>query len=97
MPMEPMTSDITDNLDGIDKVVHFLMFGIFSFLIVHAFEDKGQKIFLISATVGIFYAAFGEFIQSFLPTRSVSLYDFYTGAIGSLFFVIYYYVRTRKA
>lgn len=95
--MAPITNDIVDNFDGIDKVAHFLMFGIFSFLMIHAFEDRGQKIFLISAAAGIFYAVFGEFVQSFLPTRSVSLYDFYAGAIGSLFFVIYYYARTRKA
>lgn len=97
MPMAPITSDIVDKFDGLDKVAHLLMFGIFSFLMIYAFKDRGQKIFLISAATGILYAALGEFIQSFLPTRSVSIYDFYAGVIGSLFFVIYYYVRSRKA
>ncbi|MBU4216927.1 VanZ family protein [Candidatus Parcubacteria bacterium] len=99
IPMAPITSDIVDNYIGIDKIAHFLMFGVFSFLLIYAFIDeyKNRVIYFISIALGFLYAALGEVVQSFLPTRSVSLYDFYAGATGSLFFVIYFYARTRKA
>jgi len=95
IPMPPNTGDVL--IEGqLDKVAHFFMFGIFSYLLIGSIVDRTNYTFLLSVLAGIFYSALGEYIQSFLPSRTVSLYDFYAGAVGAFLFVIYYYVRTRK-
>ena len=96
IPMSPNANDVI--VEGqLDKVAHFFMFGIFSYLVILTFKNVGEIIFLIGIFAGIFYAALGEYIQSYLPSRTVSSYDFYAGAIGALLFTIYYYVKSRKA
>ena len=99
IPMPPAASAVVNDITFSDKVVHFFMFGIFSSLLIYSYRDryKNNALFLMSILLGAVYAALGEFIQSFLPTRTSSLNDFYAGALGSLIFVIIYYVRVKKA
>jgi len=99
MPVSTSTSDIVGSIPYSDKIVHLFMFGIFSFLIICNYREKytNDALFLVSALLGAVYAALGEFVQSFIPSRTCSVYDFYAGALGSLIFVTIYYVRRNKA
>lgn len=99
VPISPSVSAVIEEITYSDKIVHFFMFGVFSFLLVYSYKDKYANIalYFISILLGAVYAALGEFVQSFLPGRTSSQLDFYAGALGSLIFVIIYYVRRNKA
>ena len=84
-----------------DKIIHIIMFGGFSYLLIYSLAASRLKNFLLilflGLSVGILYSAFGEFIQSFVPGRTVSEYDFYAGVAGSFLFTVIAYVKFRKA
>lgn len=66
----------------IDKILHAIYYapgGYFSFLFLKAFGiSSGVLSFFMGAIVGIL----DEFIQSFVPGRSVDLFDFLADCIG---------------
>ena len=84
-----------------DKIIHIIMFGGFSYLLIYSLAASRLKKFLLilffGLSAGILYSAFGEFIQSFVPGRTVSEYDFYAGVAGSFLFTVIAYVKFRKA
>ena len=84
-----------------DKIIHIIMFGGFSYLLIYLLAASKLKNFLfilfLGLSAGILYSILGEFIQSFVPGRTVSEYDFYAGAAGSLLFTIVAYVKFKKA
>lgn len=98
VPMPPAAGAVVDGITNADKFVHFFMFGIFSFLVIYSYRDryKNDALFLMSILLGAIYASLGEFVQSFLLSRTSSMNDFYAGVAGSLFFVIIYYVKVKK-
>lgn len=97
VPMPIDTSEVIE-VSFADKVAHFFMFGIFSYLVIYTYREKFENkgIYLVSAVSGLLYSVLGELIQSFLPNRTVSIADIYAGAVGILFFVVYDYVRIKK-
>lgn len=85
----------------IDKIVHFLLFGVFSLLLAYFLEEfkvvgKLYKVILISSFVSISYASLMEIIQAYVPSRTKSIYDFLSGALGAIIFLSIYYVRRKK-
>ncbi|RLC38953.1 hypothetical protein DRH27_00975 [Candidatus Falkowbacteria bacterium] len=80
-----------------DKLVHAFLFGVFSYLIIYSlilFRSKNFKlsfIMLISFLAGAIYAGIGEYIQTFVPGRTVSEYDFLGGLAGILISLIVSY------
>ena len=81
-----------------DKVVHFLLFGSFVFACAWWLEgrplNKRLQLFL-ALSAGVVYAGLGEFIQIFVPGRTVSEWDFLAGAAGSLSAFIFLYAWTK--
>jgi VanZ family protein len=73
-------------LPGADKLVHLFLFGILSLLIIYSLIEKRKEkfllVFLFSFLISGMYAAFMEYLQSFIPTRAASEYDFLAGLIG---------------
>ena len=83
-----------------DKIIHIIMFGGFSYLLIYSLAASRFKNFLLILFFGLFagilYSGLGEYIQSFVPGRTVSEYDFYAGIAGSFLFTIIAYVKFKK-
>jgi VanZ family protein len=84
-----------------DKIFHILLFGVFTYLLVYFLmpfkKFKLNIILAISALAGVSYSMLGEYIQGYIPGRTVSIYDFYAGASGIIIAVIFSYARFHKA
>jgi len=90
---------MVDSISYFDKIVHFFLFGILSFLIFINYQKKEnlKNIFWLSLVISSVYALLMEFIQYFLPWRTCSLDDFVVGFFGSLFFsMLSYFLYVKK-
>lgn len=75
-------------IEGLDKVVHFFLFGILAFLFLRGSfqesqKEKSKKIFLSFLTplaLGIII----EFCQNYVPGRSFSMMDILANTLGIL-------------
>lgn len=73
---------------GIDKTVHFFLFGLLMFLMLieshrqKVFRNTGGYFILLAYTLCISYGIFIELIQNFIPGRSSSVYDAIANSIG---------------
>ena len=97
----PSASQLT--LEGIHtairKVSHFLGYGFLAFLLFRAFRDKSmmfrwQWIFyagLISAGYGVL----DEYIQTLIPTRTGSFYDWMIDAAGSVIILVLISIKNK--
>jgi len=85
----PMSGGGVEHITFIDKIVHFFMFGIFSYLIIFTFVNRINKhlLHVLAIFLGIGYALVGEYLQSFIPSRDVSEADFLAGVVGVICFV----------
>ncbi len=85
-----------------DKIIHALLFGVFSFLLVYLLADfkdfSNISILFIAFIAGVTYSAAGEFIQIYVPGRTVSEYDFLAGLLGVFISLIFSYeiLKQRK-
>ena len=85
-----------------DKFVHAFLFGVFSYLVIYnliPFCGKKFQLFfimLIGFTAGTVYSGFSEYLQIFVPGRTVSEYDFMGGVAGVLISLIISYAVFRK-
>lgn len=80
----------------LDKVVHFVIYGITAMIFWRFFYNKTQshrKIGLISIVAASIYGLLIEIIQSFLPYRSFSVSDIISNFLGAIFSVT---VLTKK-
>ena len=84
-----------------DKLFHIFLFGVFAYLMIYfliPFKNLNFYIVLvIGALAGISYSLLGEYIQGYIPGRTVSIYDFYAGLSGIIMAIIFSYVKYRKA
>jgi len=96
----PMKSYDGNVITFYDKIVHAFLFGIFAYLLFIFLEEKTKlvkyKIYLISFMSAVFYSAFGELIQNYVPGRTVSEYDFFAGVVGVCLALIIIYVQFKK-
>lgn len=68
-----------------DKVIHFLIYAILSFMMVNTFYLKRQNHFKLAAfSYSFFLGLFLECVQSFLPFRSFETQDVFSNFLGSL-------------
>ena len=67
-----------------DKMVHFFLYLVFSYLIIYLFlrRDNYKKILITAAGSGLLYALLMEVMQLHLPTRSYSFFDLLAGGAG---------------
>jgi VanZ family protein len=80
------------------KIAHFTEYAILGFLAARAFRTH-QRWFLISLALIVVYALFDEYHQSFVPSRTASIYDSFidmTGGLSALIFVSRKRARTRS-
>ncbi|HEY9810773.1 MAG TPA: VanZ family protein [Halomicronema sp.] len=73
-----------------DKLGHFMLYGIASFLSHRAINRRYLVIFGVSIPLGPFifshFTAFEEILQSILPNRSASFEDFFASMTGIILF-----------
>lgn len=99
-PVKQLDGDL---LTWQDKIAHAFLFGIFAFLLALVLDGKQKfkinKILVISAAGGCAYSLLGEFIQIFVPGRTVSELDFLAGIAGIIFMLLIFYGthRNKKA
>ena len=75
------------------KVAHFTEYAILGFLAARAFRPSTQRWFLISICLVVVYALIDEYHQSFVPSRTASVFDSLIDMSGGLVALI---VISRK-
>ena len=90
---------------GPDKIVHFILFGTFSFLTLWGYRNKllsknisyTRKAFLLSFILIISYGALTELLQKYIfINRYGCIFDFYADAIGCVLGIIIFYLYFKK-
>ena len=94
---------------GTDKLVHLFLFSVLSFLFLWGYrnnlltsqESYKRKMFFLSLSIGLLYAALTELLQYYLfINRYGSFFDFVADAIGCILglfvFVIYLKKKIKK-
>lgn len=95
----PADYDMPKTVFGFDKLIHFIMFGVWTvvFGLVRFLKEKFAlwPIFIISALFGLAI----EILQNYLPTnRSAELWDFAADLSGTLIaLLILYFIAKRKS
>lgn len=87
------------NIWDYDKIGHFLMFMVWTYLfgLVRAIRKKGRPSSLAVFSLGLFYGILIEILQFILPTnRSPELYDFIADALGSGVAIIFLNITFKK-
>jgi len=86
-----------------DKVLHFIEYSIFSFLLFLSFFTSGKEffkknVFLLSSFIGIIYGLSDEIHQKFVPGRNCDVFDFLADCLGIIFIqlVIWLYLKRRS-
>ncbi|MCB9002501.1 MAG: VanZ family protein [Bacteroidales bacterium] len=81
---------------GIDKVVHFGLFGVLATLLVsetnrlRTLRDCDKKSIILGLIVPIIYGGLIELIQQQLPSRSAELFDLVADSAGTIVAVLIY-------
>lgn len=88
-----------DLIHGLDKVVHFFIFGVLGWLLTRGF-DKSENIFInrnstwIIPLIIAFFGAFDEYHQTLTPGRFADITDWLSDFSGAILFMIIY--RQKK-
>ena len=77
------------------KIAHFTEYAILGFLAARAFRPY-QRWFLISAVLVVVYALIDEYHQSFVPSRTASVFDSMIDIAGGLTALIIILKRSRR-
>ena len=80
------------------KIAHFSEYAILGFLAARAFRTSprpaiSQRWFLICATIIVIYALLDEYHQSFVPSRTASIFDSFIDMAGGLTALVFIYSR----
>ena len=83
------------------KLAHFTEYAVLALLAIRAFINSSQKSikrhwFLISLLLVALYALTDEFHQSFIPSRTASIYDSLIDTSGGLTALILYSIGRRR-
>ena len=93
----PSNYSIPSQFPGFDKLVHFLMFGFWSFFYGVIRFLKGKYSFTPILLVGGFFGILIEILQHFLPTgRSPELMDVIADLSGVALALLFLYVLSKK-
>jgi len=101
LPFSPdsAVSQIMGEVDYSDKIAHFILFGIFAWLLNDSLQSRNIKNFsayVLSFLGTSVYAGLAELIQSYIPSRDMSLSDFLAGTIGAIVALSVIYVRDKR-
>jgi len=88
------------NFPFFDKLVHFGMYFIFSFVLFSDLrsdtELQKKQILLIILILTLFIGGSIEIIQNyFIPMRSGDWFDLLADLVGSLIFILFYHIKKR--
>ncbi len=89
-----------DPFPHFDKVAHFLVYGVFAWLIFRGLaRTTGNRNFLLLAILTVIltvaYGISDEFHQSFVPMRDSDVRDIVADGIGAMAAVTILYIRRR--
>jgi VanZ family protein len=84
------------------KAAHFTEYAIFALLAARAFRNSSRELlrsrwFWLSLFLVVAYALSDEFHQSFVPTRTASIYDSMIDSVGGLTALALLAARKRRA
>ena len=86
-----------------DKILHFIEYSLFSFLLFLAFFTSGRQFLkknflLLSCLIGIAYAVTDEIHQGFVPGRSSEFWDFVADSLGIIVvqLCVWLYLKIKK-
>jgi VanZ family protein len=68
----------------------------FSFHFQKRFGNIKRKLFILTIVVALFYGAFDELHQMFIPGRFADIYDWLADAVGSMSGVLIVFILIRK-
>ncbi len=76
------------HVPGADKVAHMIAYGTLAATVLFAFRDQQKsispwRVMLFTVVFCILYGISDEFHQSFIPGRSVSMYDVIADGVGA--------------
>lgn len=97
----PMPISDYEGFTYIDKLVHFILFGCFSYLLLYYMmaqrpEYRLENKLVISLMASTSFACMMEFIQTYIPSRTRSVFDLLFGILGVIFFVTVFYAVNKK-
>lgn len=89
---------ITPEFEHSDKLIHFLEYAVFGFILIRAIRNSDENIsgnaaVLITFLIGTFYGLTDELHQSVVPGRFASVYDFIFDSIGTFVGAIVFTMR----
>ncbi len=91
----PKLTTPTEEIIGLDKIAHFTIYLVFSFLFLKMFPHEDRKKNLKTLCfLAVFVPLFDELHQIPIPGRDFSVYDILADMLG--FAVIYLIFRFRK-
>ena len=69
-----------------DKLIHFICYAVFSFLLLKGFyiSSRIKNYFLLTAVISIGYGTVLELFQSLVPDRGVDIYDIAANTLGCI-------------
>jgi VanZ family protein len=86
-----------------DKILHFIEYSLFSFLLFLAFFTSGRQflkknVFFLSCLIGMVYAVTDEIHQGFVSGRSREFFDFVADSLGIIMvqLCIWLYLKRKK-
>lgn len=92
----PVNYDVPQSFYGLDKAVHFIMFGAWTFFFgIFRFLKENYKLFSVFI-VGVLFGITIEVLQHFLPTgRSFELYDLLADFSGTAVAILVLYILSK--
>jgi len=82
------------------KVVHFCEYAFLAFLLFRAFrggkKDWRLKWTTYAGLITIGYGSLDEFLQTFIPSRTGSIYDWIIDSAGSVFALGIIYMKVKR-
>jgi VanZ family protein len=96
----PMKTGLEYSFTWYDKIAHALLFGILAYLLIYylvLFPRLNFKIaILISIILSVIYSALTEYLQLYIPGRSMSELDLLAGVIGIFIAALAGYEKYEK-
>ncbi len=85
---------------GQDKVMHFVIYGVHTFLCLLTLCDKMLSLkfiqYFLALTLSVSYGIFNEIYQYFIPEREFSFGDILANSLGIITFLILVYIFQNK-
>ncbi|MFA4833487.1 MAG: epoxyqueuosine reductase QueH [Patescibacteria group bacterium] len=94
------SSGLMEQITCLDKVIHFVLFGVLAYLIILAGREFKKINFRVLAvfsfSLSFFYALSGEYFQTFIPSREASVFDLLAGVLGMISAIVYAFYKFHR-